>query len=285
MIENLETLIAFAQEGTMTKAATRLRITQSAVSKRLAALEREMGQAIIERRGREAVVTETGRKLIADAEPLLNELRTLLSVKSAKGAINLTIGVSESVFGSWGAGVLFGAERQTSGVKLVAHTHRSPVVVDKVRSGEYQLGLCSGLETQPSGLVGEVLYREQMVFVGSPKTLRNIEDTEVWTIEPSSLTWRSMKKSAGKYGIFPSRTVETFFGVAQAAKAGFGVGMVPIGVALAMKIPTKNIKPIEPLLERSVAIVSQKSRFNRPEVRAFIENVKQEIGRLDLDGV
>ena len=42
MIANLEALAALADLGTMTRAAARLRITQSAVSKRIAALEGEL---------------------------------------------------------------------------------------------------------------------------------------------------------------------------------------------------------------------------------------------------
>ena len=49
MIENLETLIALSKTGTMMEASTSLRISQSAVSKRIAALERYYDRDLIER--------------------------------------------------------------------------------------------------------------------------------------------------------------------------------------------------------------------------------------------
>ena len=53
MIENLETLIALSKTGTMMEASTALRISQSAVSKRIAALERYYDRDLIQRHGKE----------------------------------------------------------------------------------------------------------------------------------------------------------------------------------------------------------------------------------------
>lgn len=50
MINDIETLEVLSQMGTMLKAATKLRVSQSAVSKRIASLEEEVGQALIEKR-------------------------------------------------------------------------------------------------------------------------------------------------------------------------------------------------------------------------------------------
>ena len=49
MIDNLEALVALAECGTMSKAALRLSITQSAVSKRIANLQVQLGKPLVER--------------------------------------------------------------------------------------------------------------------------------------------------------------------------------------------------------------------------------------------
>ena len=49
MIENLETLLTLARVGTMMAASTELRITQSAVSKRIFTLERYYGRKLIQK--------------------------------------------------------------------------------------------------------------------------------------------------------------------------------------------------------------------------------------------
>ena len=68
MIAYIEALAALADQGTMGKAGMRLRITQSAVSKRIAALETELGKKLVERRGRRLKLTPAGVRLLEKAE-------------------------------------------------------------------------------------------------------------------------------------------------------------------------------------------------------------------------
>lgn len=282
MIENIEALIVLAREDTITKTATRLRITQSAVSKRLAALESLVGEPVIEKKGRGVALTESGRRLVAQAQPLISELRSVLATQQSSKHMDITVGVSESVLCSWGADVLHQAEKATPGVRLAPHTHRSPVVLDRVRSGEYMLGLCSGLEKLPSGVVGETVFKEPMVLIGSSSDVNNIEKTVLLSIEPQSVTWRSMGGAASTLGLRPTQTLETFFAVAQVANVGFGVGLVPLGVARAMRIVPKKIHLVNPPLTRSVKIIGQKTVYNKPAIRDFVARLKTEIGKLDL---
>ncbi|MGL5199997.1 MAG: LysR family transcriptional regulator, partial [Aeromonas veronii] len=53
LLEGLETLSLLASEGTMAKVASRLYISQSAVSKRIAQLEQRLGKKLIEPEGRQ----------------------------------------------------------------------------------------------------------------------------------------------------------------------------------------------------------------------------------------
>ena len=50
MVENLETLLALSRAGTMIEASTELRISQSAVSKRIAALENYYDRKLIQKK-------------------------------------------------------------------------------------------------------------------------------------------------------------------------------------------------------------------------------------------
>jgi DNA-binding transcriptional LysR family regulator len=48
MLEGIDALIALEKFGTVSEAATRLRLTQSAVSKRIQALQRAIGLKLVE---------------------------------------------------------------------------------------------------------------------------------------------------------------------------------------------------------------------------------------------
>ena len=77
MIENLETLVALSKTGTMMETATLQKISQSAVSKRIAALERYYDRQLIERHGRRVVLTHHGTRLVEKVTPLISELRSV----------------------------------------------------------------------------------------------------------------------------------------------------------------------------------------------------------------
>ena len=108
MFTHIETLIALATTGSMTRAATHLRVTQSTVSKRLAALACEVGRPLTEAHGRGVRLTPAGHRLLTRVEPLVAVLRQALQEEELQTGGRLEIGVSESILASWGPRVLAG---------------------------------------------------------------------------------------------------------------------------------------------------------------------------------
>ncbi len=77
-LKHLRTFVAVAELGTVSRAAVQLRITQPALSRQIADLEREFGVALFDRVGRRLSLT-------GEAEQLLGSCRSLLSSASAIG--------------------------------------------------------------------------------------------------------------------------------------------------------------------------------------------------------
>lgn len=73
-IASLNAFIAIAETGSFSHAAERLHLTQPAVSKRLAALEGQLGVRLFDRLGREIGLTEAGRALLPRAYQILSVL-------------------------------------------------------------------------------------------------------------------------------------------------------------------------------------------------------------------
>ena len=67
-------LVAIADEGTVTRAAARLNISQPALSHGLRALERRVGVALFARHARGLVATEAGERLLRTARSVLREI-------------------------------------------------------------------------------------------------------------------------------------------------------------------------------------------------------------------
>ncbi|MCL8025138.1 LysR family transcriptional regulator [Nocardioides bruguierae] len=72
-LRQLELVLAVAEEGTLSRAAARLHVVQSAVSASLASLERELGTPLFVRTPRRAVPTDAGTALLEVARRTLAE--------------------------------------------------------------------------------------------------------------------------------------------------------------------------------------------------------------------
>ena len=72
--KHLKCFIAAVEQGSFSRAATQLFITQSAVSQHIALLERETGAQLFRRTGRSISITDNGRYLYQRVKPLMNQL-------------------------------------------------------------------------------------------------------------------------------------------------------------------------------------------------------------------
>jgi DNA-binding transcriptional LysR family regulator len=277
MIENLETLVTLSKTGTMMETSTVLKISQSAVSKRIAALEAYYDRALIERRGRRVVLTHHGTRLVEKVTPLLSELRGVFLEDNALRRGKIIVGVSEAILASWGPRLFAGVRAEMPEVELTFHAQRSPVVLDRIRSGEYMVGLCTGVADAEPDLQSEVVRLEPMVILPSalaPLRYHVGDDLDVITIESRSGAWRSIEDDMKRLKLRRSTSLESFFSVAQMALSGFGHGLVPLGVARTLGVPDAKVVQLGAHgLNRPVRFVARKSMFSRPLIQSFYKAV------------
>tara|TARA_B100000686_G_C16724691_1_gene937081 strand:+ start:456 stop:1301 length:846 start_codon:yes stop_codon:yes gene_type:complete len=277
MIDNLETLITLSRTGTMMETATILKISQSAVSKRIASLEHYYDRDLIERHGRRVVLTHHGLRLVEKVTPLISELRSVFLEDSAKRQGKIITGVSEAILSSWGPRLFARVRSDLPDVQFIFHAQRSPVVLDRIRSGEYMVGICTGSSDSDSDLQSEIIRLEPMVIIPSGLSTLSYEIgdvLEVITIESRSGAWRSIEDSMKKLNLKRIVSLESFFGVAQMAIAGFGHGLVPEGVARTLGVATNQMIPLSDHgINRPVRFVARKSIFSQSIVQSFYKSI------------
>ncbi len=79
-------------------------------------------------------------------------------------------------------------------------------------------------------------------------------------------------------------SLESFFAVAQMAVAGFGHGLVPIGVARTLGVSMDKVLELDkPGLTRPVRFVARKSMFSQELVRSFYNEVSRLAGEIEGD--
>lgn len=285
MIENLETLIALSKTGTMMETSTVLKISQSAVSKRIAALERYYDRALIERHGRRVVLTHHGTRLVEKITPLVSELRSVFLEDNALRKGKIILGVSEAILASWGPRLFAKVQGEMPEVEFTFHAQRSPIVLDRLRSGEYMVGICTGSSDADTDLQSEIIRLEPMVIV--PSALQPLdyvvgEELDVITIESRSGAWASIEEDMRRLKLRRLESLESFFTVAQMALAGFGHGLVPAGVAKTLGVAASKVIPLDKEgMNRPVRFVARKSMFSQPLVQSFYVSVSEHAAKVN----
>ncbi len=276
MLDELDALFALATFGTVSEAATRLRLTQSAVSKRLQSLQSAAGFPLVEPDGRRLRLTAQGSELLTRARPLVAELRGLLQKPPAVDApASFSIALADSIASSWGPAVIRQAMEALPGCRIDLHAHRSILVLESVRLGRYDIGLCTESATAKD-LVQHPLIEEPLVFIHSGLAARPARRAPLVTIEPTSATWRAVapKLQAAHPALLavPLVFVESFGAVVQMARAGFGNGILPLGLALDLHLKRSSYRLL-PGVARRVALFSRKTVHSLPGFVTFREQL------------
>src|SRR5438046_4508351 len=84
-IQDLRMVASIAEQGTLTRAASTLHVTQAALSHRLANLEERLSTRLFERRGRLLQPTPAGLRLRTEAIALLSGLTKAVEATQAEG--------------------------------------------------------------------------------------------------------------------------------------------------------------------------------------------------------
>ena len=165
----LAAFVAVVESGTLNGAADDLGLTQSAVTKRIQALERRTGVTLLDRGRLGAQPTDTGRLLYPEAKQALAALERAAAVMARAnehGAHALRIAASHTVGEFLVPRWL--AEFRTAVADPMLHAEvdvaNSPRVLALVRAGEAEIGFVEGLD-ELRGLESIDLLHDELVVV------------------------------------------------------------------------------------------------------------------------
>ena len=77
-LSRLRTFVTVAELGSVSKAALRLRVAQSALSRQIIDLEKELGLKLFDRVGRRLVLTKEGEQLLENCRSVLGNVALLV---------------------------------------------------------------------------------------------------------------------------------------------------------------------------------------------------------------
>ena len=215
---------------------------------------------------------------------MISELRSVFLEDNALRKGKIIVGVSEAILCSWGPRLFADVQKEMPEVEFTFHAQRSPVVLDRLRSGEYMVGICTGSSDSDTDLQSEVIRREPMVIL--PAGLNRLdyhigEPLDVITIESRSGAWQSIEDDMRRLNLLRRVSLESFFAVAQMALAGFGHGLVPAGVARTLGVKESAwIDLRDAGVNRPVRFVARKSMFSQQLVQNFYQSASRLVQRI-----
>src|SRR4029079_10579818 len=98
-LRHLATIVAVAEEGSFTRASSRLHVVQPAVSAGVRTLERELGAALFDRTTHRVQLTDAGSALLPEARATLPAARTAReAVDAVRGGLRgtVTLGIMQA---------------------------------------------------------------------------------------------------------------------------------------------------------------------------------------------
>lgn len=224
----------------VTRAAEKLHLTQSAMSSRIAKLEQELGTLLLDRRDKQFRLTVAGQRFMAHAEQLLalqREIKAELGASAAQPVL-LRVGAFESALHSWLMDWVRQLRVSQPSMALELTVETSPVLADLLVRGTVDLAIAA-LPAAGTGVRAIALPAMPMVFVGHAQkhrrrrwTLEDLAAQELLTFQRGSQPHVSLLDLLNRGGITPPRVhnVSSISAMARLVEDGLGIATLPAAV-------------------------------------------------------
>ncbi len=237
---NLRFVEAFywvASLKSVTRAADKLFLTQSAMSSRISALEEELGVLLLDRRDRQFKLTVAGQRFFTYAQKLLELQR---EVKAEMGSatpqsVLMRIGAIESVLHSWLIPWIEKLRLEHPALELELTVETTPILMDQVRRGTQDL-VFAAMPAPADGVRTRALPSMEMVFMGHAQmhrkrryALADFAGIEIMTFQRGSQPHVALVDLFRQARVDPPRihTISSISAMVQLVQGGFGVATLP----------------------------------------------------------
>lgn len=294
-LNQLRIFRAVSETNSITAAAQALKISQPAVSKQLAELEKSIGVALFDRRPRGVRLTAAGEVLSHHARRLFREeeaaeaaVRALLGLDAGR----LAIGASTTI-GNYIVPPLFGELRDAHPhVALQLEIGNTARIQHALSEGGLDLGLTEGFVTS-EGLHVEVFARDEMVLIVSPehalaRGTSGLDDEQVARLplimrERGSGTREVVEDALARRGIQiePVMTLGSTEAIKSAVMSGLGAAFVS-RLTLQLELESGHLVALEvhgPSIRRELHVLSSEGKQPSPAAREFLRLLRKRYPR------
>lgn len=283
-LRQLQVFVAVAQQGSVSRAAQSLALSQSAASTALTELERQCDCVLFDRAGKRLNLNSLGRQLLPQAVALLDqarEIERLLQGKSGFGSLD--VGATLTV-GNYLATLLIGSFMQRHPeCRVRLHVQNTAHIVQQIAHYELDLGLIEGDCQHPEIVVQPWVEDELVVFCAPEHPLARCGEAslqeltrEAWILREKGSGTRltfdhAMRHHANELNI--RLELEHTEAIKRAVESGLGIGCIS-RLALRDAIRRGSLVAVEtPELDltRQFYFIWHKQKFQTAAMREFLE--------------
>jgi DNA-binding transcriptional LysR family regulator len=236
-LRQLQVFAAVGRYGTVSEAAARLSMSQSAASTSLAELERQFDRSLFDRHGKRLRLNAEGEQLLPKALDLLDraeEIETLLTGGMRYGTVR--VGATLTIGNYLGALLAGEFMRRHPGSRVTLEVANTTRIAARVAAFELDLGLIEGEWHGPDLEMTDWVPDELAVFGPPGHPLADAADVpldralEEWWIlrEPGSGTRQTFDRAIGerRTRLNVRMELEHTEGIKRAVESGLGIGCV-----------------------------------------------------------
>lgn len=235
MLKELKTFQAVARYGTISRAAERLGLTQSAVSAQIQRLEATLGFPVFDRQGRNVVLNAAGGQTLARAQSLIAQFEALRQPTAGQAAVTLRIGAIASVQAAGLPEAVLALRAANPGLRLKVVPGVSLALLGRVDAGELDAAVMIRPNfALPPDLAWRALWSEPF-FLAVPDTVPGRDWHALLRSQPflrydrASFGGRVVAQFLEDEGIDVEDAVEMdeIAGLVRMVALGVGVALVP----------------------------------------------------------
>ena len=259
-----------AKLRSVSSAADKLYVTQSALSARILALEEELGASLLDRSIKQFRLTPAGITFLEYAEKLLAlQLQAIQDVgASSRTGQSFRIGVLESGIHSWLMPMLNALRQAKPELALELTVESSPLLVEQFRRGALDVVFATQA-TSGEQVVSQAFNPMPMVFVGDKSlhkkklyTLKDLAQEEIITFQRGSQPHNALIALLRSHQLVAKRihAVSSISAMTPMIKNGLGIATLPRQVAKGLsKAQGLRVLPVEHNIEALPIFASYRS--------------------------
>lgn len=290
-LDQLRVFVAVAESEHMTRAAERLRLTQSTVSGAIQSLEAHHRISLFNRVGRRIELTRDGRLFLDQARTVLRAANaaelSLLELRGLKRGV-IDLHSSQTIGAYWLPERLVRFHDVYPEIEVRLSIGNTDQVASAVSLGNAEIGFVEGTISQPELLMQQVDL-DRLVIVAGMKhpwsRLRSINRNQItqtkWILREKGSGTRSVFEQAiARLGVQPDQLDVAFVlpsneAVRAAVEAGAGVTAISHTVVKSA-LRSKQLHAVKfELLERPFVLLEHRARSRSNAVKAFITMIEK----------